>query len=88
MLGADEMEPIIIAIHAIVNVDAVQMHSRALDDSDTVISAIQKRDVPDREVFASVDKDVVGTAVPTQAAGRWRAPNSGMELRALTVDCA
>ena len=41
ILGADEVEAVIIPIHAIVDVDAVHVHPLALNDAEAVIGAIE-----------------------------------------------
>ena len=43
LLGADEMEAVVVAVDAVVNIDAVEIDELALDDANAVIGAIEKR---------------------------------------------
>ena len=82
------METVIVAVHAIMDVDAVKVDALALNDANAVVRAVQQRDVTNCEVLALIDEDVVGALVATDAAGRRCTANSRMKLRALTVDRA
>ena len=82
------MEAIIISIDAIVDVDAVHVHSLALDDAEAVIRAIEQIDIADNETFAAISEEMVGPTVAAEAAGRLGAAHRGMKLKALAVNRA
>ena len=49
LLGADEMEAVVVAVDAVVNIDAVEKNALALDDANAVIGAIEQRNVAARK---------------------------------------
>src|SRR5947209_19604101 len=52
VLSADEMESVVIAVHAVVDMNAREIGVIRLDYTDGVIRAIEKRDIPDADVLA------------------------------------
>jgi len=88
MLGADEMEAVVIAVHAVVDANAVKLHERALDDAHRVVGAGLEKDVADGEVSALVEEQVVRPVVAAAAGGRRDAAAGAMELSALSINGA
>jgi hypothetical protein len=80
------METVVVAVDAVVDVDPVHVDAAAFDHTDTMVGAVEQRDVADRQVLATVAKDVIGAPVAAESAGRWAAVNGGMKLCSLAVD--
>src|SRR5262249_29574367 len=86
VLAADEVESIVIAVHSIVDVQALHPHILALNDSNRMKCARQQRNVADTQITATVEQEMVGT-IRSPAARRRRSPSLRTpKLRALTVD--
>src|SRR6516225_4427609 len=54
--GADEMEPVVVAVHAAVDVDAGKPRIAALDDTDGMIRAVLHYNVPNAQIFALIEQ--------------------------------
>src|SRR5207302_5346031 len=85
---ADEVEAVIIAIDAAVNVDTVHVDPLALDHAEAVICAIKQIDVADGETFAAICEEMIGPAAAAETAGRPGAANRGVKLKTLAVNRA
>src|SRR6266567_908311 len=73
VFGADEMEAVVVAIDAVVDVEAVHVDVLALDDADAVIRALEEPQIPDAQVFASTAK--MSAQLPSPSVG---SPRSGI----------
>ena len=88
ILCADEMEAVVIAIHAAVNIDAVHVHALALDHAEAVICAIKQIDIADRETFAPIGEQMIGAAAASETAGRLGTAHGRVKLKSLAINRA
>jgi len=88
IFGAYEVEAVVVAVDAVVDVEAVHVDALALDDTNAVVGAIEQREIADGKVFAAVGEDLVGAAKAAEAAGGWGAADGRVKLCSLSVDGA
>jgi len=86
VLGADEVKPIVIAVHAIVDTYTVQLDVVALDDADGMIGAGSEKNIADRKVVAAMEQQMIRTMVTTNPGGRQNVAAGTMKLYALAVN--
>src|SRR5262249_2298669 len=89
VLGAVDVEAVIVEVDAIVDADAVQLHVTAFQDAHAVVGAAREEDVADREIAAAVEDAEVGplgVAFGAVAARAGIVAAAGEELVAVTVD--
>lgn len=80
------METVIVAIDAVVNVEAVDMNMLTLDNANAVIGSVNQNDIAHSEPVTAITEQVIRAPVTSQAAWWWSSANWRVKLRALAVD--
>ncbi len=86
VLTADEVKAVVVAVDAVVDMQAVHVHVLALDHADAVIRALPQAQIADAHVLTAVEQDVVRPVVAAEPARRQRAARGRVELQSLAVD--
>ncbi len=88
VFAAYEMESVVVAIDAVVDMEAIHPDVGGLDDAYTVVSAPHQLDIANCKVFAAVEKECVRPTVAAKPAGRRDAVAGRVKLQPLAVDRA